>query len=553
LLSLIDLETLVSFSIVSIMAPPSAIGSIQAVSDTEAAVVVAEPLTINGVAARRAKAGKLIAGVAAYTTSDFFKTQNTGKPKSKRWDHRLSLESRSRQPSSLKGAAKYLKTPGLISLGGGLPVAENFPIEELSIKVPTPPHFSEKEAIESGTTLTAGKYDAAQDKSVYDLSIALNYGIGTGSGQMIRFVTEHTEIVCNPPYSDWNCALTVGSTNALEQVFRMFCERGDYVLSEEYAFASAVETALPLGIRFLGIKMDKEGLLPGDLDEQLSNWDAKARNARKPFLLYTVPSGQNPTGATQGPARRREIYKVAQKHDLYILEDEPYYFLQMQPYTGANAPDVPPPANNEEFLKSLSPTFLGMDVDGRVMRMDSFSKVIAPGTRVGWITASEQIVERYVRANECSVQNPSGISQMVLFKLLDEHWGHDGYLKWLINLRLEYTRRRDCMLAACENHLPTEVVSWVPPAAGMFLWLKIDWHKHPAAKTKSLLQIEDEIFLASVEQGVLMSKGTWFISDRADFVPVEMFFRATFAAAPEEKMTEAIERFGVAIRDCFGI
>jgi aromatic amino acid aminotransferase I len=384
----------------------------------------------------------------------------------------LSVESKSRKPSSLKDAAKFLKNPGLISLGGGLPCAENFPLEEISIKLPTPPHFSEQETRDTGTVVTAGKYDVSQGKSVYDLGIALNYGLGSGSAQMIRFVTEHTEIVCNPPYADWHCALSVGSTSALEQTFRMLCERGDYVLSEEYTFASAVETAAPLGMKFLGVKMDSEGLLPESLDEIIGNWDEKARGARKPHLLYTVPSGQNPTGATQGVQRRKDIYKICQKHDVYIIEDEPYYFLQMQPYTGSNAPDVPPPENNEAFLKALIPTYLSMDIDGRVMRMDSFSKVIAPGTRVGWITASEQIVERFVRHNECSNQNPSGISQIVLYKMLDEHWGHSGYLEWLIHLRLEYTRRRDCILTACEKYLPKDLVSWNPPAAGMFVSLE---------------------------------------------------------------------------------
>jgi aromatic amino acid aminotransferase I len=381
----------------------------------------------------------------------------------------LSVESKSRQPSSLKGAAKYLQKPGLISLGGGLPCAENFPIEEISIKVPTPPHFTEEETKKSGTVITTGKYDVSEGHGQYDLSIALNYGLGTGSAQLIRFVTEHTELVSNPPYADWHCALSVGSTMALEQAFRIFCERGDFVLSEEYTFASAVETALPLGVKFLGVKVDSEGLLAESLDEMLSNWDEKSRGARKPFVLYTVPSGQNPTGATQSATRRREIYKVCQKHDVYILEDEPYYFLQMQPYTGPNAPSVPPPVDNEAFLKELIPTYLSMDTDGRVMRMDSFSKVIAPGTRVGWITASEQVVERFIRHNECSVQNPSGISQLVLYKLLDEKWGHDGYLGWLINLRMEYTRRRDALLAACEKYLPKDLVSWNPPAAGMFV------------------------------------------------------------------------------------
>ncbi|KAA8573985.1 hypothetical protein EYC84_005524 [Monilinia fructicola] len=495
------------------MSPPTAI-DVEGVIDTES-IVIPDPLTVNGVSARRAKAGPFSAGVAAFTTSDHFKSPSTGKPKAKRWDHRISLESRSRKPSNLKGAAQYLKTPGMISLGGGLPCPDYFPIEEISIKVPTVPHFSEEKTKESGTAITAGKYDVSEGKGAYDLSIALNYGQGTGSAQMLR-------------------------TSALEQTYRIFCERGDYVLSEEYTFASAVETAAPLGVKFLGVKMDAEGLLPEALDELLSNWDEKARGARKPFVLYTVPSGQNPTGATQGTKRRHAIYKVAQKHDLYILEDEPYYFLQMQPYTGPDAPDVPPPANNEEFLKALIPTYLSMDTDGRVMRMDSFSKVIAPGTRVGWITASEQIVERFVRSNENSNQNPSGISQIVLYKLLDESWGHGGYLQWLVNLRLEYTKRRNVILAACEKYLPKSIVSWNPPTAGMFLWLQVDWHKHPAAKTKPIQDIEQEIFLAGIGEGVLICPGSWFTAEKSGFVPVDMFFRATFAAASEEKMTEAI-------------
>jgi aromatic amino acid aminotransferase I len=381
----------------------------------------------------------------------------------------LSLESKSRKAGKLKAAAKYLKQPGLISLGGGLPCSENFPIESVTVKIPSAPHFTEQETKDSGISLTTGKYDVSEGKSVYDLSIALNYGLGSGSAQMVRFVTEHTELVCNPPYQDWECILTVGSTAALDQAYRMFTERGDYVMFEEYTFTTAKDTLLPLGCKVLPIKMDSEGLLPDHMDEILSNWDVKSRGARKPHLLYTIPSGQNPTGATQGTQRRKDIYKVCQKHDVYILEDEPYYFLQMQPYTGANSPDVPAPASNEEFLKALVPTLLSMDVDGRVMRMDSFSKVIAPGTRVGWITASKQIAERFTRANETSSQNPSGISQAVLYKLLDEGWGHSGYLEWLIHLRLEYTRRRDAILGACEKFLPREVISWNPPAAGMFV------------------------------------------------------------------------------------
>ncbi|GJC80186.1 aromatic amino acid aminotransferase C56E4.03 [Colletotrichum liriopes] len=310
-----------------------------------------EPSPFDGVRERRAKAGKLIAGVAAASDSDMFKAPAVGKPQAKRWDHHLSPESLSRHPCSLKQAARHLKKPGLISLGGGLPSSAYFPFAELSVRVPTAPHFSEAETIASGQTLTVGKYDTRdpnQPNAEYDLSIALNYTQSTGSAQMMRFVTEHTELVYSPPYADWQCCQTVGSTGALEQTLRMFCDkdRNDSVLTEEYSFSTALETIAPLGVKAVGVPVDAEGLLPEAMDEILTKWDPEARGGRrKPHLLYT-----NPTGATQSAARRRAIYAVAQKHDLYIIEDEPYYFLQMQPYTGPDAPSAPPPASVSEFL-----------------------------------------------------------------------------------------------------------------------------------------------------------------------------------------------------------
>ena len=360
-----------------------------------------------------------------------------------------------------------------------------------------------------------------------------------------------SQIIHNPPYQDWQCCMNVGSTSSLDLAYRMFVARGECILTEEYTFSTAAETVRPMGVQCVGVKMDEEGLLPSDLDRILSNWDPSAhKNAPKPWLLYTVPSGQNPTGATQSHKRRKEIYLTAQKHDLYILEDEPYFFLQMQPYTGPNAPDVPPPASHEAFIKALVPSLLSMDVDGRVMRLDSFSKVIAPGLRVGWITASEQIIERFVRHSEVCTQNPSGPSQLILFKLLEETWGHSGYLDWLIGIRLEYTKRRDNICYACEKYLPQEVASWTPPMAGMFHWIKIDWQRHPSKESKSMPDTEDEIFHASIDRGALISKGSWFRAE-TDNPGNDMFFRTTFAAAPADKVQEAIKRFGEALRAVF--
>lgn len=537
------------------MAPPSKdppsyqdVG-VHSITDTSA-VELPSALTCAGVPARRLKSGAFNGGVAAATSSEFFKSRSSWKPLGKKWDHRLSEETKSRKGSSLKGAAKYLAKPGLISLGGGLPSSDYFPFEHIEIRVPTVGQFTEKETKITGQNVKIGKYDVPEGNSTYDLAIALNYGQGTGSAQLLRFVTEHTEIVHNPPYQDWQCIVDVGSTSALDMLYRMFCERGDYVISEEYTFATAVETAIPLGVKFLGVKIDDQGLIPEDLDQLLENWDEKVRGGRKPFVLYTVPSGQNPTGSTQGRARREGIYKVAQKHDLLIIEDEPYYFLQMQPYTGPNAPPAPLPATHEEFLNSLVPSLLRIDVDGRVIRMDSFSKVLSPGARIGWITATSQICERFVRHCEVSSQNPSGFSQVILHRLLDEHWGHAGYLDWLIFIRKEYTQRRDIILQACEKYLPKELASWNPPAAGMFHWIKIAVEKHPDFGKREVIQIEDDIFRASVNECVLMSPGSWFAAEK-DVKHTGLFFRATFASAAGPDMTEAIRRFSIALKRVF--
>ncbi|KAF2682786.1 PLP-dependent transferase [Lentithecium fluviatile CBS 122367] len=532
------------------MAPPSAI-EVEAVTDTSGVTIpdpLSAPIRSNEILGRRKKTDKRQWGVAAPSDTSHFRLKSyEGKPKARRWDHYCSHEAKVRKGNSLKAAAKFLSTPGLISLGGGLPSSEYFPFEELSVKVPVVGHFSEQETKESGVVITAGKHDLANDKSIFDIATAFNYGQGSGAAQLLRYVTEHTELVHSPPYEDWRCTMSIGSTSGLDMALRMLSRPGDMMLSEAYTFSAAVETALPLGVRIAGVPVDAEGLRPDSMDDILSNWDVNVQGARKPHLLYTVPTGQNPTGATQGKARREAIYAVCQKHDIFIIEDEPYYFLQMQPYTGPNAPDIPPPSSHAEFLQSLVPSLLSMDVDGRVMRLDSFSKVISPGSRIGWVTASAQIIEKYGRHADVSTQNPAGMSQLILFKLLDEHWGHAGYLDWLIHIRIQYTSRRDVILQACEKYLPKEIVSWNPPMAGMFHWMQVDFRKHPDYPEKSIETIEEEIFMRVIEHGTLVMRGSWFYANSEDKHDT-LFFRATYAAAPAEKIDEGIRRLGEAIR-----
>ncbi|KAJ5939080.1 hypothetical protein N7466_002214 [Penicillium verhagenii] len=517
----------------------------------------------NGAPVWRQDSSKLFGLVEAKGDSDLFKSSlkhqrreeseraenssfvsSPSKPTAKRWD------AKSRQPSSIKAAARAAGEPGMISLGAGAPSAAYFPFKNIDVTISNDIYFS-AETEEPESNIHMAKYDFEAGVSDFGLDVALNYGQGTGSAQMIRFVTEHTELLHDPPYADWGCCLTVGSTSAWDSTLRMFCNKGDSILVESYAFASALETAWPLGINTIGVEMDEEGLIPKALDYLLSEWDELTRQARKPFLLYMVPTGQNPTGATQSLARRKAIYSIAQKHDLYIVEDEPYYYLQLPRY-GNQVADT-------HQTNGLIPSYLSLDLDGRVLRMDSLSKVLAPGARIGWVTASQQVIEKFVRQNETSSQHPSGFSQAIIFKLLNHHWGHLGFFKWLEGIQKEYTWRRDVFVEACDRHLPRKYVNWTSTDAGMFVSIlmsgltcifadsRIKWKSHPLYKTNNdHATIQQAIFDSAVRHKVFVTPGSCFLST-ADVAEDRMFFRATYASASKEDLKEAARRFSAAI------
>ncbi|KAF5128657.1 Aminotransferase swnA [Metarhizium anisopliae] len=290
--------------------------------------------------------------------------------------------------------------------------------------------------------------------------------------------------------------------------------------------------------------MDENGLLPDDLDEKLNAWDVS--KGRKPFVLYTIPCGQNPTSATQTTERRKAVYEVAVKNDLYIIEDDPYYFLQLD-ISGGKA------SSAENYFKHLPSSYLSLDSSGRVLRMDTLSKILAPGLRCGWVTGSAQVIEKFIAYSEVGVLSPSGPSQVMAYKLLDETWGHEGFLCWLNVLSFQYRRRLDSLLEACNRFLPRYACTWEAPTIGMFVWV----HLHDSSIAQELLSLnesrrraiyldtEERIYSRARSNGVLVSKGSWFIPDTERISGV--YFRLTFAAAAEPDLIEAVQRFGNAL------
>ena len=250
------------------------------------------------------------------------------------------------------------------------------------------------------------------------------------------------------------------------------------------------------------------------------------------MLTPTLRIGQNPTSGTLSVQRRKEIYALCCKYDIIIVEDDPYWYLQ---YPSANehslaTRDKPtsqhtepgsrnynaPKSSGFPFLDSLVPSYLSVDTEGRVVRLDTFSKTVAPGCRLGWITTQPALCERIQRITEASTQQPSGFVQAMIAELImgpqtsrsgdgsrggekdGSGWQVAGWVRWLEGLRGDYERRMNtmCQILSSGRTLVKSgrrqsmsdewsVVDTVPmydlvwPLGGMFVWVKLNLETHP--------------------------------------------------------------------------
>ena len=470
------------------------------------------------------------------------KDSDTSKRLANRWDHRWSDESRTQGVSPLKDSAKTVKPSATIPLGTGRSNPVFYPWQSMSMT-------EAQGGRQSRVVSPADPMKCTKGEAAFDLSCALNYAEPSGWSQLVASFRETNRLIHNPPYQDWDTTLTCGSTSALDMTLRMFCNRGDWILTERFTYPGTLMASRAQGLKTQGIDMDDDGLIPEDLDAKLRGWDIS--RGCKPFVLYTIPSGHNPTGITQSTTRKNAIYAVAERHDLLILEDDPYFFLRLD---GSSAPldTYSPSSRFSQFRKSLPTSYLSLDRSGRVIRVESTSKILAPGLRCGWLTASKQIVDMFMNFAEVAPSSPSGPSQVMLYKLLVENWGHEGLADWLSHLSEEYRSRRDTMIAACEKHLPKEICTWTTPAHGIFLWTTVDVTGHPDCAKNRREQchaIEDRIYQRAESNGVVVAPGSWFnVESYMDKVSFRMTFVAT---ASKDDLERGVEQFGKAVRDDF--
>lgn len=533
--------------------------------------------------------------------------------------HHFSEVTKNREDSQVKSLYKYISAPGMHNMAGGLPHQSYFPYDTLEATAARPERFKPMNSSKGKGSRSAEWHvrvpkikDTTDVLQKIDLETALQYGTAQGYPPLYSFIREFTRNHLHPnvPYIDGpDVILTCGSTDgfgkAIEALTNPWNEKKDWtqdregVLFEEFAYMNAVQTVKPRGLNIVTVGLDSDGMKvsgPGGLEDVLSNWDF--RRGKRPHLMYTVTLGHNPTGSTTPLKRKQEIYSLCQSYDIIIIEDEPYWNLQFPSlretaanYRGDVAHREPAVKNDNShgrssgypFLDSLVPSFLSIDVDGRVVRLDTFSKTIAPGCRLGWMTAQPAIIERITRITETSTQQPSGFVQVMVAQLLLEQqssavarqsdkegsgWTLDGWVDWLEGLRDAYQHRVHEMCTILEEGktvaidgytgrlASTGVDSWsviskVPmyefdwPVAGMFIWIKLRYDTHPlvdiygAEKVCTALWffLLQKPFLCLVGPG-LMFAPTQAVRDRAF-----QYMRLCFAPMAENAVADFSHHF----------
>ncbi|KAF5364252.1 hypothetical protein D9756_000658 [Leucocoprinus leucothites] len=519
--------------------------------------------------------------------------------------HHLSKVAQARQVSPLKGLQKYLGRKDLIVLAGGLPHPDLFPFEEISANVYSPDIFplrsSKKSSFPSWIVnlfsrkgsngwakLKIRKYP--KDPGELNLAQLLQYGLSSGLPDLQKLLEEFVERVYRPAYGNWKILIHTGNTDGWVRAAMTLCDPGDAFLTSEWTYPSAVAAASPLGLRAVPVPMDGEGMRSDALFTLLATWDKGVRGSPRPRVMYTVPTGQNPTGATMDVHRKNEIYDICVRFDVIIVEDDPYYFLQEGPYTPPQNRVARTELSNEAFLASLVPSYLSIDYQGRVVRLDSFSKTIAPGCRLGWFTCNALFAERFERQGETSTQAPSGLSQGLVTALL-LNWKFEGYVRWLRGLGTQYRERRDlCIDLFAEffklkprspgiNGTPYDgylkprslhsfdywtekfvdvpnespVISFVPPTSGMFLWLQINFKSHPSFSRLGQRALETRICTEFADAGVLVGPGFIFSPRLTDNIDDggPGHIRLSFSNANPDVLKKAISIMAVVLERLF--
>jgi len=402
---------------------------------------------------------------------------------------RFSSRAEGMKRSPIRELLKLVNKPGLISFAGGLPHPGSFPARELAEIC--------HEVIQSGAEISL-QYSATEGlTSLRDLLVSFMAENG--------LKLDREELV-----------ITTASQQSLDLMGKIFLDRGDLIITENPSYLGAVSAFKSYGTNFLAIEMDEEGLRTDLLRREL---EALQRRAGRDYLreklkfLYTVPDFQNPSGITMSLPRRRELLEIASEFDFLIVEDMPYRWLR---FAG-------------ETLPMLSALECGPDdrpCSGfrRVIDLFTFSKILSPGIRLGWVTAAAEVIDKLVQAKQSADLCTSALSQRIAEEFLKR-----GLIPARIRQNCDiYRRKLAVMLEALEQHMPKAPgLCWTRPQGGLFLWLIL-----PEAMNT------EQMFAAAIARNVAYVVGASFYPNGGGHNTM----RLNFSFPTEEEIREGIRR-----------
>lgn len=315
--------------------------------------------------------------------------------------------------SAVREILKVTEMPEVISLAGGLPAEELFPIAEIQAAV---------------------NYVLENENA----AAALQYGPTEGYLPLRREVAaimRERGVSCSAE----EILITSGSQQSLDLLGRVFLDQGDTVLVENPTYLGAIQAFEAFEPRFKAIPTDDQGMLPEALERAIIE--------QPPKLVYLVPTFQNPTGRTMNRERRQAVAEILRRHQVLLVEDDPYSELRFE---GEELPSI----------KSLENDW--------VIYLSTFSKTVVPGFRVGWMVGDPRLIGNIAKCKQGADLHTNSLVQYILVRYLQETDSQSH----IARIRAEYKRRKNAMLEALAREFPPEI-RWSLPEGGMFLWLQL--------------------------------------------------------------------------------
>jgi len=330
---------------------------------------------------------------------------------------RYSNSSFNMKSSVIRDMMKFSADPDMISFAGGLPGAEAFPITELNEIINT----------------AIAKYGSS----------VFQYGNTEGHAPLRESICSLMKNTYGISPAPDNILVSSGSQQALYLLCKVMVNPGDSVITETPTFVGAISTFRSFMADIHTVNMDRYGMIPDELEEKVNHL---VSTGNKPEFIYTIPSIHNPTGVTMNTARRRDIYEIASRYNLMIVEDDPYGMIR---YDNLRIKPV----------KHL-------DIDERVVYLGSFSKTISPGLRTGWMAAQKEIARRCTIAKQGEDTCCNTLSQFIINDFIES----GSIYTQIDKVREIYRKKRDIMTSAIDRFIPS--ASYIQPDGGLFLWLR---------------------------------------------------------------------------------